>query len=171
MALENWVRRGHPILLAVIIFFSIIEGALATWLTVRYNQHHNWSSIAERNDARFLTFTSWWTVIVSFFIGALFWHNASGSVLTSVLAHVVVLGLTWIFWTAGAAAITAAIGGGYNCSRIDFQVTYCNQLNALMGFGWTVWLFVTVALFIVIVRGISGARRGDGFRGPLVSSY
>lgn len=23
--------------------------------------------------------------------------------------------LTWLFWTAGAAAITAALGGGLNC--------------------------------------------------------
>lgn len=25
------------------------------------------------------------------------------------------LTLTWIFWTAGAAAITAALGGGLDC--------------------------------------------------------
>lgn len=29
--------------------------------------------------------------------------------------------LTWIFWVAGAAAITATLGGGLNCSYVRFS--------------------------------------------------
>lgn len=50
---------------------------------------------------------------------ALFLHNAAdGSVMTSVGSHLGFLVLTWIFWTAGAAAITASLGGGHNCRYV-----------------------------------------------------
>ena len=37
------------------------------------------------------------------------------------------LGLTWIFWTAGAASITAALGGGYNC-RYGLKLTVYDHI-------------------------------------------
>ncbi|TDL28089.1 hypothetical protein BD410DRAFT_343691 [Rickenella mellea] len=186
MAIDKHVRRGHPIVFGLIIFFAIIQASLATWLTQRFNQHHNYLSVSVRDRTRFLLFTGWWTVFFSLWYLVLFWHAPSqGSVLTSVGSHGVFLLLTWIFWTAGAASITAALGGGYNCSRIDFSVPYCNQLNALegeyticcsaiinsqifLGFSWAVWILVTIALIVVIFRGISSSRRGDGFGGQLV---
>ena len=61
--------------------------------------------------------------------------------------------LTWVFWLAGAAAITDTLGGGLNCGCVVFAifphvrrsnrdmtsrdaVTYCGQLNALEAFAW-----------------------------------
>ncbi|KAL5639141.1 hypothetical protein ACGC1H_006604 [Rhizoctonia solani] len=98
---------------------------------------------------------------------ALFMRSSS-SKLASVLVHLVFLGITWVFWTAGAASITASMGGGINCSRVAEQVVYCNQLNALMGFAWVEWVLATFAIFVVIVCAIRSARRGDGTRGALV---
>jgi len=171
MAFDKHVRRGHPVLFGLIIFLAIIEGSIATWLAVRFNQHHNYSSTSVRDRARFLAFVSWWTVFFSIWFLVLFLHSASsGSVLTSVGAHGIFLFITWILWTAGAASITAAIGGGYDCSNIEFDVPYCNQLNALMGFAWAIWLLIAIALIVVILRGISSARRGDGLKGQLVTA-
>lgn len=48
------------------------------------------------------------------------------------------LGLTWLLWTASAAAVTEMLGGGLNCKFQDFFV-YCNQLNALEAFAWIEW--------------------------------
>jgi hypothetical protein len=45
--------------------------------------------------------------------------------------------LTWIFWTGGAAALTAALGGGLDCNNAPFA--YCGQLNALEAFAWMEW--------------------------------
>ncbi|CAE6470552.1 unnamed protein product [Rhizoctonia solani] len=142
MGLSTHVRRGHPITFGLLIFFGIIDGAIATWLTARYKQHHNWLSISVRDRTHLLLFTSWWTVLVS--------------------------GITWVFWTAGAASITASMGGGINCSRVAEEVVYCNQLNALMGFAWVEWVLTTFAIFVVIICAVRSARRGDGTRGALV---
>jgi len=66
---------------------------------------------------------------------------------------------------------------------------YCDQLNALEGFAWVEWyvqhddqnrlsnsdtrinrILVTFLLIVVLIRGITAARRGDGYRGGLVSA-
>ncbi|KAH9885420.1 hypothetical protein C8Q73DRAFT_740899 [Cubamyces lactineus] len=161
---DRHIRRGHPVVFGFIIFFSIIELAISAWLTSRYNLRHDYLSLAVRDRTRYLLFTSCWTIFFSLFYFALFLHSPSG-IMTSVLSHAVFLFLTWVFWTAGAASITAALGGGLNCSQ---HFVYCGQLNALEGFAWVVWIFVTFALLTVIFRGIAASRRGDGFRGGLV---
>jgi len=88
--------------------------------------------------------------------------------MTSVGSHLGFLILTWIFWTAGAAAITASLGGGHNCSKLKYNLPYCNQLNALEGFAWAEWLLVTLALIFTIALALRAVRRGDGYRGQLV---
>ncbi|KAI0756153.1 hypothetical protein C8Q80DRAFT_1091589 [Daedaleopsis nitida] len=163
---DRHVRRGHPIIFGFIILFSIIELADSAWLVSRYNLFHNFPSFAVRDRARFLLFTSCWTIFFSLFYLALFLHSPTGGFMTSVASHAIFLVLTWILWTAGAAAITAALGGGLNCSDAH---QYCGQLNALEAFAWIVWIFVTFALIVVLFRGISASRRGDGYRGSLVA--
>jgi len=99
----------------------------------------------------------------------LFLHSAhGGSIATSAGSHAIFLVLLWIFWTAGAASITAALSGGINCSKVSYEVAYCNQLNAEMGFAWAAWIVTTFALFAVLFFGIRNSRRGEGWRGPLV---
>ncbi|EJD03794.1 uncharacterized protein FOMMEDRAFT_105969 [Fomitiporia mediterranea MF3/22] len=167
---DNHIRRGHPVLFGLIVFFSIIEGAIATWLIARFDQHHNYPSKAVRDRTGLLTFTSWWTVLFGAIYAGLFLWSASRTstnVLTSVGSHAIFLVITWILWTAGAASITAALGGGHNCSKT--ALVYCDQLNALEAFAWIVWVLVTIALFVVLVRGCLSARRGDGLKGQLVA--
>ncbi|KAG9085187.1 hypothetical protein FRC07_013438, partial [Ceratobasidium sp. 392] len=136
MGLDTHVRRGHPskletdatvpaidilislssVTFGLLIFFGIIEGAIATWLTTRFNRHHNYLNLGVRDRTRLLTFTSWWTVLFCAILLAFFLRSPTGSIATSVLVHLVFLGITWVLWTAGAASITAALGGGINCS-------------------------------------------------------
>jgi len=85
--------------------------------------------------------------------------------MASVGAHVGLLIFTWIMWTAGAASITAALGGGYNCSTINFLLIYCNQLVSLEAFAWAVWSLVTIALIFVLISALTARRRGDGLFG------
>ncbi|KAG8788617.1 hypothetical protein FRC15_003141 [Serendipita sp. 397] len=137
---DLWVRRGHTIAFALLILFSIVEGAITTWITVQYGKNHNYDSISIRDRVRLLVVASWWTVFFGFIYLLLFLHSArTGSDLTSVLSHLIFLGLTWILWTAGAASLTSSLGGGINCSKVDRNVVYCNQLNAAEGFAWVDW--------------------------------
>nr|GAT58094.1 predicted protein [Mycena chlorophos] len=137
MGYDNHVRRGHPVTFGLIILFGIIELSLSAWLVSKFNKHHNYSSFTERDRVRFTLFASIWTVVFSALMLILFAHSATGSVLTSVLAHLVFLD----------------------------AFVYCNQLNALEAFAWLEWIMVTFAIIVVLIRGISAARRGDGYRG------
>ncbi|KAF7297869.1 Aldehyde dehydrogenase [Mycena chlorophos] len=167
MAMDKHVRRGHPITFGLIILFGLFELALSAWLTSMFNTHHNMRSLTERDRVRFALFTSSWTVLFSTLLLALFWHSSDGSILTSILTHIIVLAFTWLMWAATAGAVTEMLGGGLNC-KIQDSYIYCNQLNALEAFAWIEFLLVTFAIIVVLVRGIAAARRGDGYRGGLV---
>jgi len=167
MAYDDHIRRGHPIVFGLILLFSIIELSISAYLTARYNHNHNYRSISQRDRVRFVLFCSTWTIVGCLFFILLFLHSAAGSIMTSVAAHLVFLIITWIMWTAAAAAVTEMTGGGLNCSTQTIFV-YCGQLNALMAFAWIIWVLITLALIVVIIRGITTARRGDGYRGGLV---
>ncbi|KAI0275445.1 hypothetical protein BC834DRAFT_921408 [Gloeopeniophorella convolvens] len=168
MALDTHIRRGHPILFGLIVLFAIVELSISAWLVVHFDKHHNapFGSVSDRSA--FLLFASAWTILVTLILGLLFLHapGAGGSALSGVGAHAVILGLTWIFWTAGAASITAALGGGLKCGHTDFP--YCGQLNALEAFAWIEWILTTLALVAVLLLGARAFRRGDGYRGKLV---
>ncbi|KAI6012696.1 hypothetical protein F5J12DRAFT_819808 [Pisolithus orientalis] len=164
MAFGDHFQRGFPFVLGLIIFFSIIQLAISAWLTSRFNARHDYFNISERDRTRFILFASIWTTVLSSCYLLLFFTSQS-SVLSSVLSLMIFLVLTWIFWTAGAASITASLGGGLNCSNTVF--VYCGQLNAMEAFAWILWILTTFLLIVVAIRGILSARRGDGFRGQL----
>jgi len=94
---------------------------------------------------------------------------AAAHVTMSVASHFIFLALTWVLWLAAAAAITSNLGGGLNCKTQDFFV-YCGQLNAVEGFAWVIWITLTFTLIFVLIRGISAAKRGDGYGGGLVAA-
>jgi len=168
MAMNSVMRRGHPIMMALIVLFSIIEMCIAAWLTAKYNSHHNNLNSGERARVRYLLFVSIWTVVfgsVYLVMGLV----AAGSFFASVASHFVFLTLTWILWLAGAAAITQTLGGSLNCNVQIFFV-YCGQLNALEGFAWLIWVLLTFLLIAVLFRGITSAKNGDGFGGSLVEA-
>lgn len=71
-----------------------------------------------------------------------------------------------MFWLAGAAAYTAALGGGKRCS-VD-PIIYCNQLVAAEAFAWIELILITVLTVVVALMGLSALRRGDSLSGPLV---
>jgi hypothetical protein len=91
---------------------------------------------------------------------------------------------TWIFWLAAAAALTQSLGGALNC-HIQDKFVYCGHLNALEGFAWLIWfvflptlhgntltivyrVLLTFMLFFVLIRGIMGAKRGEGVTASMV---
>ncbi|THH26835.1 hypothetical protein EUX98_g7353 [Antrodiella citrinella] len=162
---DSHIRRGQPITMALLIFFAIIELAIASWLTARFNQHHNFLSNAVRDRTRFIVFCSVWTIVVATLYMFAF-LRASGSILASVGSHGIFLFITWVFWLSAAASITAAYSGGLSCSQ---HFVYCGQQNAQEGFAWILWILTTFALVMLIFRGVAASRRGDGFRGGLIA--
>jgi len=165
---EKTIRRGHSAIFGLLLLIGIFQLSLTAWLTSRYSEKGEHRNKTERDRVHFALFGSIWTVLGALFYMVLFFHSATGSILTSVASHLGYLALTWIIWTAGAGATTQLVGGGLKCKAQQW-FAHCNQMNALMGFSWSLWILTTVLLIFVLARGITLARRGDGWRASLIS--
>lgn len=163
--LDTHMRRGHKIVFSLIIFFGIIEFAISAWLTSQFNTHHNYYSLAGRDCTHFLLFTSIWTI--TFSSHRMFFDFPPDSVLCSIASHIS-LCLTWVFWAAGAASITATLSVQLNRNTQSLFV-YCGQLIALEVFAWVILVFVTFAIFVVYTCGILASSRADGVREPQIA--
>ncbi|KAL9716713.1 hypothetical protein Ac2012v2_001166 [Leucoagaricus gongylophorus] len=160
MAVDNVVKRGYPILYTFL--------AISGWLVSRFNDHHNYRNLGERDRVRYFLFVSAWTVLFAPLFVFLF-LLARYSVASSVLSNIIFLFITWALWLTASAALTESVGGGINCSREDL-FRYCGQVNALIAFGWITWVFLSFALFVTILLGIRTIKRGDGYKGSLVAA-
>jgi Membrane-associating domain len=138
MTFDSHIRRGHPIICSLLALFGIVELAISAWLTARFNRFQDYSDISERDRVRFTLFASTWTVSTSIFLGLMFTLHSASSALTNTLVHIIWLFLTWVIWTAAAAAVTEMLGGGLNCNDVT-GFNYCGQLNALEAFAWLEW--------------------------------
>ncbi|KXN85993.1 hypothetical protein AN958_10603, partial [Leucoagaricus sp. SymC.cos] len=138
--------------------------AISGWLVGRFNSHHNYHSLGERDRVRYFLFVSAWTVLL--FPLFLFFFLSFAA---SVLSNIIFLLITWVIWLAASAALTESVGGGLNCSTNNV-FRYCGQVNALIAFGWITWIFLTFALLCCIFLGVRTVKRGDGYKGGLVAA-
>lgn len=164
--MDTHVRRGHPVLFGLLLLFGIIEGANTSWLVSQYNNNNSYPTQSIQDRSRFLVFVSWWTVVFSAAYLAAFWF-APLSFISSIASHGAWIILTWIFWLAGAAAMTAALGGGLSCGTTVYA--YCGQLNASIAFAWIEWIIISVLLILILVIGSAAMRRGDRLSAGLVA--
>jgi len=176
---------------------------IAAWVTAQYIAKHSAPNTSTQDRVRFVLFASVWSITLCTLYMVLFLIAATRK-LASVASHVALsvffpvyavplltlrqiscsLSITWIFWVAGAAAMTTALGGMLNCNTDTFFV-YCGHLNAILVFSWIIWLallcypstaeaefchriLVTLTLIGTLLCGIQAAKRGDGFFGSLV---
>jgi len=160
------MRKGHPIVFGVIVVIAIIEMCISAWITAKYNTLHNFPNSDLQARVRYILFASIWTVLLSSAYLVLF-ITMAGNVIASVASHFVFLLLTWVFWLAAASALTQSLGGALDC-QIQSAFVYCVHLNALEVFAWLIWAILTLMLLIVLLRGIIGARRGEGVAAPMV---
>lgn len=138
MTFDSHIQRGHPIITFLLALFGIVELAISAWLTARFNRFHDYTDLSERDRVRFTLFASTWTVSSAIFFGLMFTLYSRASAATSIIVHVVWLFLTWVIWTAAAAAVTEMLGGGLNCNDVT-GFNYCGQLNAMEAFAWILW--------------------------------
>ncbi|PWZ02240.1 hypothetical protein BCV70DRAFT_59597 [Testicularia cyperi] len=150
------VRRGHPISFGIFTFVAFIVAVIASVLVTDYNRNNNAPTAGINNATRFLLFAGWWGFVVGVAYTALFLFSIGG-VITSIAGHTITLFLTWIFWMAGAAALTDRTGGSFSCS--DRGYPYCNSTKALIAFSWIGWIILTLMLVMVLIIG-GGAFRG-----------
>ncbi|GAA5891667.1 hypothetical protein JCM5296_005504 [Sporobolomyces johnsonii] len=162
---DTHVKRGHPIVFGLLILFSLIEWIQCAVLVSSYNHHNDYPSNSIRDRVRFLLFCGLWTFVFSFVYIVGFFQAAS-SFAFSIASHAVWIFVTWVFWLAGAAALTNSLGGGLDCG--EFKGAHCNQLNNAEAWAWISWITTTFLLAVVLMLGGRSARGGNGFGGAMV---
>ncbi|KAG8888854.1 hypothetical protein FRB98_006640 [Tulasnella sp. 332] len=163
---EDRVRRVHTGTFVFLAFFSGVTAATSTWLLTKWRKDDNQGGLT-KSSTGLICFTAWLSLLLSIIYASVFRMRPNSSIV-NIQSHLRLLALLWTFWTAGAATITAALSGGNNCSTINYQLPYCNQLNAELGFAWASWIITTIALIVIINLEI---KRPDKSPGALVSAF
>lgn len=130
------ISHRHPAVFALLAFVSFIVAVIASTITTDFNNKHNSQSSAITGAVRYSVFVGWWTFLFSIIYLVLFLVG-KGGVVTSIAGHAIWIVLTWIFFLAGAGAVTGSMGGAQNCSTSDLN--YCGSMEALMAFSWIAW--------------------------------
>jgi len=163
---DGHVRRGHPVLLALILLCALVEAIVTSWLVSKENKHHNYVSPAAKHRTIFLVFVSWWTVLLTLWYLVTYLVTKVTSMFSSIGSHMTFLIITWILWIAAAASITAAFGGGVKCHSFT-GVPYCRQQDVMIAFAWLVWGLLTLDLFLTLLRAGTALGRGGNWRHPM----
>ncbi|GAA5839506.1 hypothetical protein JCM11251_002743 [Rhodosporidiobolus azoricus] len=156
---DTHLKRGHVVTFGLLVFFSLIEWAIAASLIQDFSSEFPRSN-SVRDKVCFLLFVGLWTFVFSF-VYIFGFLKATTSFAFSIASHAVWIFITWVFWLAGAAAITAALGTNWNRGHED-------TLYALEAFAWINWIIITIMLFVVLFTGWRSARGGNGFGGAMV---
>lgn len=129
-------KKRHPAIFGLLAFVSFIVAVIASTLTTDFNNKGNAQSSAITGAVRYSVFVGWWTFLFSIVYLVLFLVG-KGGVVTSIAGHAIWIVLTWIFFLAGAGAVTGSMHGAQNCSTSDLR--YCGSMEALMAFSWIAW--------------------------------
>lgn len=114
---------------------------------------------------------------IVFIVGALF---AAGNIAFSIVAHLVWLGLTFIFFLSGSAALTSIVRHHHWNHQSRLQIlegwfhllfwasrAFADLAWLLAGFAWTETILVFIAIFFVLAIG---TKRGEGIRGGVADA-
>ncbi|WFD32960.1 ribonucleoside-diphosphate reductase [Malassezia sp. CBS 17886] len=160
MDLSTIVRRGHPIAFGLFAVFSFIVAIIASVLVANFNS--NGQPLGEvRDSTRFMVFTGWWSVLFSIVYLVLFITGIGGP-FSSIASHAVFIFVTWVFWLAGSAALSAKVTDSSKYS--EYHIRNGDALQALVAFGWIGWYVLVVAYRVLTETGLNSHGRKEEVR-------
>ncbi|KAN0061788.1 hypothetical protein ACQY0O_005781 [Thecaphora frezii] len=154
------IRRGHPITFILFTALSFITAVIASTLVSDYNNNHNAPSSGVNGAVRFLVFCGWWGFLFGILFTVLF-LTGKGGIITSIAGHGIWIFLTWLFFVAGAGALTNNVNG--SCDDWFF-FPYCNSVKALEAFAWMSWIVLTLMLIVIGIVGAGSFRGGKSVK-------
>ena len=80
-----------------------------------------------------------------------------GGPFSSIASHAVIFFITWVFWLAGTAALSAKAGG--SCPD---DTRNCSAVQAILAFGWIGWIWLTFILSVIGFLAFKAFRGGGG---------
>ncbi|KAI7963617.1 hypothetical protein MJO29_004044 [Puccinia striiformis f. sp. tritici] len=176
-------RAILPIIFSLALLFSVIQFIITAVLVHDYESNtYPSTSIRDSQPAyrlpllsrlRFLLFTSCWCLL---FLPIFLFANLrlAGHALSSVVANLGFISLTWLLWLCGAASWSDALGGSLHCGDmyftnqvVDMDIPYCGALRAVQAFSWMIWLLLSAALIYIATVAFRAKSRPTGLKGPM----
>jgi len=153
------IQQYAPSIYIFLVLVSLVEVAIASWLTWQYRFNHNYPNMGVRTGARLLLFTSCWTLLTAGAYSIVFLHSVwSKHPIASIGAQIIWIFVTLIFWIVGAGILhTAASSFLLHRGRCGPDgVVYCGQIRALFG--------IAVVESFMLAAGMLAMLCGEGSR-------
>ncbi|EGN92388.1 hypothetical protein SERLA73DRAFT_65845 [Serpula lacrymans var. lacrymans S7.3] len=142
------LQQYGPAVYVFLVFSSLAEAAIVSWLLLQYRFNDNQPSPMTRNGIRLLLVASCWTTVTAgtytlFFLDPLW----SKHPIASIGAQAIWVLITWTFWIAGAALLSeSVIEGSYE----DLVYVYRGQTKAILALAIVEILTLTLGMLTII---------------------
>jgi len=153
LAIER--QRYTTIVSILLIFFSLLDIATATWLVAQYIHTRVYPNVGGRDGVRLSLFSALWTLVTSTIGLSLFLHpKYFKHPLSAPHTQAVWILLTWCLWVASVATLHRALPVAHCAGS-----AYCTQFRAVFAFGMANTIILTLSMLAVIVLVFLQARR------------
>jgi len=143
------LQRSVPFVYMLVVFSSLVEVSVSSWLIGQYASKHNYPSLDSRKSVCVTLACACWTCVTAGAYLVLSFHPSWRTLpISSIGAQAVWILITWIFWVTATAVIDKALPSiiiSGNCGLI-----YCGQLQVLFAIAVLQIVVLTLAMFIVI---------------------
>jgi len=150
---ESYQGKSHSVFFGYITILAIAELSISALVVARFNSHHNYDSISERDRIRYVLLASCWTVFFCSTYIILVRRDGTRSFMTSASSHGTLFISTWFIWAAAAIAITELLARGLHCS-VPTKSAYCPEIIALQSIAWIILTGVTSTIIFIMYYAI-----------------
>ncbi|KAL4260635.1 hypothetical protein AB1N83_008056 [Pleurotus pulmonarius] len=144
------LQRYAPVVYGFLVFSSLAELGVSSWLLAQYRFNHNAPNDTIVTSLGLLIFCSCWTAITGGVFTVLFIHPVWS---TTPWASLGVQGLwvisTWAFWVAGAAITNSALPALFS-RGICYGLVYCKHIQTLFALSVLELLVLASGMAIVM---------------------
>ncbi|KAF8428871.1 hypothetical protein L210DRAFT_3118517 [Boletus edulis BED1] len=143
------IQQYGPLIYIFLLFCSLAEVAVATWLLLQYKYNNNAPDSTTRTGVRFLLFAGCWTTVTSgtytlFFLDPLWSRRPIASIGTQAVWVLV----TWVFWVAGTGVLNRSLPPLFMNDSCQ-GVVYCGQLQTLFALSVLAILTLTFGMMVI----------------------
>jgi len=147
-----------PVFYASLVFSSLAEISLASWLLLEYRYNSNSPNSTTESGIQVILFSACWTAVTAGLYTCLFLHpNWYRHPVASIGAQAIWLLGTWTPWVSGTSVLNTAIPSlfvGGTC----VTVIYCRQLQTLFAFSVLEILALTIGMLTMILLAWQSTR-------------
>ncbi|KII89721.1 hypothetical protein PLICRDRAFT_39865 [Plicaturopsis crispa FD-325 SS-3] len=144
------LQQYAPGVYALMVFSSLAEIAVASWLLLQFRLNDNSPNSSLRIGSRMLLFSACWTALTAGAYTFLFMHPIwSQHAISSIGAQATWVIVTWIFWIVGAAVLNGSQPHLFTEATCA-ELVYCGQIQTLVALGVVQILALTLGMLTIM---------------------